>query len=86
MVKKYVTINNKENTTSTLLSIMFLHTRSYFIVFDFTMKSLAIIVFYFCWRMLVDTLTFELSNLAPLKGKNENLDPQKKSDQQNVNQ
>ena len=35
IVKKYVTINNKENTDSTLPTIIFLQTRSHFIVFDF---------------------------------------------------
>ena len=64
-MKKYVTINNKENTPSTLLSIIFLHTRSHFIVFDFTTKSLPITLFHFCWRMLVDSLY----SLAPLKEK-----------------
>ena len=46
MVKKYVTINNKENTV--LLLNIFLYTKSDFIVFDFTMKWLPIVVFYFC--------------------------------------
>ena len=42
------------------------------------MKSLSIMVFYFRWRMLEDSLTFQLSSLGPLKGeKNENLDPWK---------
>ena len=45
--------------TCLLLSIIFLHTRSHFIVFDFTMKSLPIIKFYFCWRMLENSLTLE---------------------------
>ena len=67
VVKKYVTINNKENTAITLLSIIFLHARSHFIVFDFAMKSLPIIVFYFRWRMLVDSLIFKLTGIAPLK-------------------
>ena len=57
IVKKCVTINNKENSTSILLSITFVQTQSYFIAFDFTMKSFPIIVFYFRWRLLVDTLT-----------------------------
>ena len=73
IVKKYVTINNKENTASALPSIIFLQTQSHFIAFDFTMKLLPIIAFYFRWRMLVDILTFELFILAPLKGKNWNL-------------
>ena len=78
-MKKYVTINNKENTANILLLIIDLYTRSHFIVFDFRMNSLPILVFYFRWRMLEDSLTFELSSLAPLKGKkNENLDPPKK--------
>ena len=78
-MKKYVTINNKENTANILLLLIFPYTRSYFIVFDFTMNSLPIVVFYFCWKMLEDSLTFELSSLAPLKEKkNENLDPRKK--------
>ena len=78
-MKKYVTINNKENTANILLLNIFLYTKSDFIVFDFTKKSLPIIVFYFRWRMLEDSLTFQLSSLAPLKGKkNENLDPRKK--------
>ena len=85
--KKYVTINIKENTASTLHSIIFLHTQSHFIVFDFAIKTLLIIVFYFRWRMLVDSLIFELSNLSPLKGtKKENLELRKKRrDQQYVN-
>ena len=69
---KYVNskeINNKENTASVLLSIIFLHTRSHFIVFDFIMKSLQIIVFNFRWTMLEDSLNFELSSLSPLKEK-----------------
>ena len=57
------------NIASTLLSIIFLHNQSHFIVFDFKMKSLSIIVFYFCRRILVDGLTFEPSSLAPLKRK-----------------
>ena len=47
IVKKYVTINDKENTANILLLNMFLYTKSDFIVFDFTMKLLPIIVFYF---------------------------------------
>ena len=45
-------------------------------------------MFYSRWRMLENSLTFQLSSLAPLKGKkkHENLDPRKKSDKQNVNQ
>ena len=87
-MQKHVTINNKENNANILLWNIFLYTKSDFIVFDFTKKSLPIIVFYFRWRMLEDSLTFQLSSLAPLKGeKNENLySPPKKSDQQNVNQ
>ena len=38
------------------------------------MRSPLIIVFYFCWRMLVDSLTFELSSTLERK-KNQNLDP-----------
>ena len=77
-MKKYVTTTNKENTANILLLIIFLYTQSHFIVFDFTMNSLPVIVFYFRWRMLEDSLTFELSSLAPLKGKNEKLRPSKK--------
>ena len=66
---KNVTIYNKENTANILLLKIFLYTKSDFIVFDFTKKSLPIIVFYFRWRMLEDSLTFQLSSLAPLKGK-----------------
>ena len=78
-MKKYVTINNKENTANILLLNIFLYTKSDFIVFDFTMKSLPIIVFYFRWRMLEDSLTFQLSSLAPLKGeKMKTLIPEKK--------
>ena len=47
IVKKYVTINDKENTANILLLNIFLSTKSDFIVFDFTIKSLPIIVFYF---------------------------------------
>ena len=47
IVKKYVAVNNKENTANILLLNIFLYTKSDFIVFDFTMKSLPIIVFYF---------------------------------------
>ena len=47
---------------------MFLYTKSDFIVFDFTMKSLPLKVFYFRWRMLENSLTFLLSSLAHLKG------------------
>ena len=68
-MKKYVTINDKENTANILLLNIFLYTKSDFIVFDFTKKSLPIIVFYFRWRMLEDSLTFQLSSLAPLKEK-----------------
>ena len=77
IVKKYVTINNKENTASILL--LLLYTKSDFIVFDFTMKSLPIIVSYFRWRMEY-SLTFQLCSLAPSKEKKEteNLDPRKK--------
>ena len=56
-----VTINNKENTATVLLLNIFLYTKSNFIVFDFTKKSLPIIVLYFRWRMLEDSLTFQLS-------------------------
>ena len=38
------------------------------------MRPPLIIVFYFCWRMLVDSLTFELSSTLERK-KNQNLDP-----------
>ena len=79
IVKKYVTINNKENTASILLLNILLYTKSDFIVFDFAMKSLPIIVSYFRWRMEY-SLTFQLCSLAPSKEKkeNENLDPRKK--------
>ena len=43
IVKKYVAVNNKENTANILLLNIFLYTKSDFIVFDFTMKSLPII-------------------------------------------
>ena len=77
-MKKYVTINNKENTASILLLNILLYSKSDFIVFDFTMKSLPIIVSYFRWRMEY-SLTFQLCSLAPLKEKKkENLDPRKK--------
>ena len=87
--EEYVSTNNKENSASRLLSIIFLHNWSRFIVVDFVMKSVPIIVFYFRCRMLLDSLTFELSSLAPLKEKkNENLDAwkKKKNDQKNVNE
>ena len=61
MVEKYVTINNKKNTPSILLSIIFLHAWSHFIILDFKMKSFPFIVFYFRWRMLVDS-TLEFGN------------------------
>ena len=77
-MKKYVTINNKENTANILLLNIFLYTKSDFIVFDFTRKSLPIIGFYFRWGMLEDSLTFQLSNLAPLKGKKRKLRSPKK--------
>ena len=67
-MKKYVTINNKENTASILLLNILLYSKSDFIVFDFTMKSLPIIVSYFRWRMEY-SLTFQLCSLAPLKEK-----------------
>ena len=67
-MQKHVTINNKENNANILLWNIFLYAKSDFIVFDFTKKSLPIIVFYFRWRMLEDSLTFQLSSLAPLKG------------------
>ena len=85
IVKKYVTINNKENIASILLLNIFLYTKSDFIGFDFTMKSLPITGFYFRWRMLGDSLTFQLSSLAPLPkngfcGRNfKNLSPDSKS-------
>ena len=60
IVKKYVTINSKEDNANMLLSIIFLH---------FTMKSLPNIVFYFRWRMLEDSVNFKFSSVAPLKGK-----------------
>ena len=44
IVKKYVTINDKENTANILLSNIFLYTISDFSVFDFPMKSLPVIV------------------------------------------
>ena len=80
IVKKLATINKKENTANILLSITFLHTQSHFIVLHFTMKSLPIIVFSLRWRMLEDSFTFELSSLAPCKGKdkNKNADSRKK--------
>ena len=78
-MNKYVTINNKENTANILLLNIFLYTKSDFIVFDFTMKSPPIIVFYFRWRILEDSLTFQLSSLAPSKGeKMKTLIPEKK--------
>ena len=64
---KNVTINNKGNTANILLLNILLYAKSDFIIFDFTKKSLPIIVFYFRWRMLEDSLTFQLSGLAPLK-------------------
>ena len=66
---KNVTINNKENTDNILVLNIFLYIKSDFIVFDFTKKSLLIIVFYFRWRMLENSLTFQLSGLAHLNGK-----------------
>ena len=72
IVKKYVAIYSKENTANILISIIFLHIQSHFIVFDFTIKSLPIIVFYFRCRMLDDSLTFKLSSLPPWKKKEEN--------------
>ena len=69
IVKKYVTINNKECTANILLLKIFLHTKSDFIVSGFAMKPLPIIAFHFRWRMLEDSLAFQLSSLAPLKGK-----------------
>ena len=84
---KNVTINNKENTANILLLNLFLYTKSDFIVFDFTMKSLPIIVLYFRCRMLEDSLTFQLSSVASLKEKQRKLRSlKKKNDQQNVNQ
>ena len=68
-MKKYVAINNKENTANILLLNIFFYTWSDFIVFDLTVKSLPIIGFYFCWKMLEDSLTFQSYSLAPLKGK-----------------
>ena len=65
-MKKYVTINNKENTANVLLSIIFLHTKSHFFVFDFK-KSL--LMFYSRWRLLENSLNSQLSSVAPLKGK-----------------
>ena len=47
---------------------MFLYTKSDFIISDFKMKSLPIIVFYFRWKMLEDSITFQLSSLTTLKG------------------
>ena len=79
-MKKYVTINNKENTANILLLNIFLYTKSDFTVFDFTIKSLPIIVFYFRWRMLEDSLTFKLSSPAPSKGENWELRSTKKKD------
>ena len=80
-MKKYVTINNKENSANILLLNIFLYTKSDFTVFDFTIKSLPIIVFCFRWRMLEDSLTFKLSSLTPLKEENWKLrSPKKKKD------
>ena len=70
----------KENTANILLLNIFLYTKSDFIVFDFTMKSLPIIIFYFRWRMLEDNLTFQLFSRALLKGKKWKLRPSKKKD------
>ena len=75
---KNVTINNKENTANILLLNLFLYTKSDFIVFDFTMKSLPIIVLYFRCRMLEDSLTFQLSSVASLKEKQRKLRSLKK--------
>ena len=69
IVKKYFTLNSKENTANILLLNIFLYGKSNFIIFDFTMKLLPIIVFHFRYRMLEDSLTFQLSILEPLKGK-----------------
>ena len=44
---KNVTINNKGNTANILLLNILLYAKSDFIIFDFTKKSLPIIVFYF---------------------------------------
>ena len=59
---------------------MFLYTKSDFIVSDFTMKSLLAIAFYIRWRMLEDSLAFQLSSLAPLKRKKWKLRSLKKKD------
>ena len=68
-MKKYVTINRKEKTANILLLNIFLYAKSDFILFDFTMKSLPIIVFHFCCRMLEDSISFQLSILESLKRK-----------------
>ena len=64
IVKKYVTINDKKNTANILLLNIFIYTKYDIIVFDFTVNSLLITVFYFCVRMLEDSLSFQLSSLA----------------------
>ena len=46
-MKKYVAINNKENTANILLLNIFFYRWSDFIVFDLTVKWLPIIGFYF---------------------------------------
>ena len=71
MILHYPTISWFFRTIS-----LFLCPKSYFIVFNFTMKSLPIIIFYFRWRLLEDSLTFQLSTLE--RRNNENLDPRKK--------
>ena len=58
------------------------------ITFNYTSTDLVSFhCLWFPWRMLVDSLTFKLSSLAPLKGKKwKPKCPKKKSDQQNANQ
>ena len=46
-IVKNVAINNKENTANILLLNIFLYAKFDLIVFDFTKKSLSIIVFNF---------------------------------------
>ena len=75
IVKRYA---SKENTANILLLIIFLYTQSYFTAFNFTMNSRPIIVFYFGWRILENSLAFQLSSLASLKRKNWKLPSTKK--------
>ena len=77
IVKKYVTINNMENTAK-LLNI-FLYTKVWFHCLWFYNEVASDYSFLFSLKVLEDSLTFQLSNLAQEKKRKLRSPPKKQS-------